>query len=562
MRFLTGLCLCTQPTDISELPKKCNKRHFVFQVDYPTRVVRVPFSKLLKSKVCFQQLCTLKGRRMDKLSEDTSIDDKNVPSTKYVTQWLLAVLANETSDIVSSDFPVISKKYRDDVIWNNSEDLPFRRSGLWIVVKAMLQLNLTIEYGSQCGEFVYKLLMIKYMAEIVKFYADEQYDSLDADLVIQMLAKIARRIDKLAEYIKNGESPTYPSNVERKSTVVELFYKVKADAVFTIELVREKLQNEFIKWQQEDIQNNVLDELEDIKFSNHTKHLVPKLSDYIAKRLSKESEVVNVNQDVKPNALKLYRHCLEKNELPDIQAIKSMTGEVNTNLLLSDIEIWIIRKLDVSRAGNESEAIRALAIAYQEKASQFYNDDPIGASRMMLVILKIIFILDVLAVRKYPLLKEHGSCINPSIIDNLVLPQQSDMKVAFELQQYFQSRNQNAKFKGLIEHDEINETSFSARYPKFDLEMIAKRKEIIRMIETKISEKKAEWLSVRQKAAKLRRQFAATACEYRRDEHGKRVHTQGCSHCKLNNSISRLKVRNIFCVISSAFDKAFNFRRP
>lgn len=120
----------------------------------------------------------------------------------YLSKWLMTALSDRSSVMTETqDFPSITKKVRDEV--NDS----FRRSGHWMTIKVLIQLNLTIEYGTSLGHFVYKLFILKILTLVCNLH--NEYPLLDIDLMNQMMAKLARRIEKIMTF---GEPMKKTSN--------------------------------------------------------------------------------------------------------------------------------------------------------------------------------------------------------------------------------------------------------------------------------------------------------------------------------------------------------------
>lgn len=58
--------------------------------------------------------------------------------------------------------------------------------------------------------------------------------------------------------------------------------------------------------------------------------------------------------------------------------------------------------------------------AYIRITKEYYRNDPVGGSRMLLTCLKMVQLLDVLAVSRHQLLREHGSGIPDSKLNDLL----------------------------------------------------------------------------------------------------------------------------------------------
>lgn len=112
------------------------------------------------------------------------------------------------------------------------------------------------------------------------------------------------------------------------------------------------------------------------------------------------------------------------------------------------------------------EKINDFSLTYSKYAEKNYKNDSLFTSRMLLVRLKIISLLDKHAVEKIPLLKGHRTGINPELFDSLLLPHRIDMEIAHKIKQYFQLRNANAIHPGLIEEKTLSENSFAVTFAK------------------------------------------------------------------------------------------------
>lgn len=115
---------------------------------YPEQCVKIPNSDLLSSSALSRQLITLTNEVIpDTLTTSRKAGSeipeiREVSETTFVSEWLVALLSNETSkDAIEAEFPTICKKVRDQVSWKSSQT-PWRRSGLWTVAKVILHLTL------------------------------------------------------------------------------------------------------------------------------------------------------------------------------------------------------------------------------------------------------------------------------------------------------------------------------------------------------------------------------------------------------------------------------------
>lgn len=295
------------------------------------------------------------------------VEVRNVPHPMYVSQWLVATASSRSSQ-VNKQFPVISKKMRDEV-GMGQEYLPFRRSGFYTAMKVFLQLGLTIEMGEVRGKFVYKLVMLKLMSGFCNKHP------IDSDIVMQMLAKIARRIDKMRFFSECAD--------ELGNELITLKDMIIDDAVETIRVARKKLNANF-----DAMQTNVsLREMQRLPFEQGVNHQIPKLLAYIEKRNEKSA---SESVDNSPNAKHIPRHAWENMAFPDVNQLSQVSGEIDVLQLLADFEHWTLVALEENYRKYTASSIRTLATMYMTKAQSFYQNDCFGYSKMVLVMLKII----------------------------------------------------------------------------------------------------------------------------------------------------------------------------
>lgn len=351
------------------------------QVDYPTRSIKVKLSTILKSEEFAKQIifldCTSRNRAMSKAKKvGHEFDEvRNVPHPMYVSQWLMAVASNRSTE-VNTECHLISKKMRDEVI-KGEHKLPFRRSGFYITMKVFLQLGLTIELGDERGKFLYKLVMLSFMLPL--YHAK----TIDDDIAIQMMAKIARRTDKTESYAASAD---YLEN-----DIISLKNDIIVSGRETIRSIRERLNRKFEAIQVYEMKKSDIKALPKLQFEQDKTHQIPRTLKYTKLRKSDTvSEAVPDSTKVR----KILRH--HDKTLPDIDKIHGLSygaSEIDVLLFLADIEHWILDVLDESISELDAHYLRRLATTYMSKAQTFYKNDCFGYSRMVLTMLKIIQVI-------------------------------------------------------------------------------------------------------------------------------------------------------------------------
>lgn len=492
------------------------------QFNYPTQSLKVKMSSLLRSKDFAAQICYCNSMKFES-------DEPNPTPNPYVSKWLVTALADRSSLMTNNDeFPSITKKVRDEVLGT------FRRSGCWMALKVFLQLNLTIEYGEKIGRFVYKVILLEFHTNLCNSFGNKGYEVLDIDLIGQMLSKTARRIEKLME-----DADTVKSS-ETFDAFIPLYVSVICNAKTAISKLRTKLDHQIEILELSDTRKAQLAPLKQLNFDADVYQKVPNLEKYL------EMRKVKCEQDGYDGSVhyKRYsRHQLNKKQQPEKNLFPKLANEIEINLFMTDYEYWFLHELTLDDGSKwDPTELREHYFCYTSKAESFYKNDPLGSSKMFLLRLKFVAILDKIATHHHPLLKRHRVGIKPSIFDGLLLPVNIDMAIAFELQTYFNQRNETATAPALIEEEHVTTESFAVQYAAANADMQDVRQRIQQMAEGKIEEKRAEWLTERRRVQEMRERANKMSCEYGLDYYGYRIHERWCSLCALNDQIGHVKI--------------------
>lgn len=179
-------------------------------------------------------------------------------------------------------------------------------------------------------------------------------------------------------------------------------------------------------------------------------------------------------------------------------------------------------------------------IEYRAYAIKKYKENPVMISRMILLHLKLIAVLDRRATLEYPLFKDHRCSINSNIIAELLLPQRADMETALRIEQYIRMRNANAHSPGLIEEKHISEQSFSVQFAQSDPNMQKVRLDILKLDEINIKGKKKEWSEGREQVQHLREKAKLLRCSFDTNFYGDQHHDRRCQRCYLNRKADKV----------------------
>lgn len=305
--------------------------------------------------------------------EAQNLIDADVPCSKDVTQWLIGAASNSESH-VDKGFPIVSKKMRDE------PGPGFRRSGFWITMKAFLQLGLTITMGKVEGRYMYKMIMLRFMSAMCGYLSEYTVVNLKIDTAAEMMAKTARRIDKLVN-LSAGTS----------ESAVELSADVKADAIENISKIRQILETHHQQMQSYEAGKCQLSTQRRMRFDADVVHkLSPEFLEYL-------EQMRNANYQMQMGNAKAARNSGDHEASfvpavqPDIDEFTRPNNDRDMLELLNYVENWALDHLN--RNDNptpKAKYLRELFANYLGKAQNFYRNDPLGYSKMVLTSLKII----------------------------------------------------------------------------------------------------------------------------------------------------------------------------
>lgn len=346
------------------------------------RSLNVKWSTMLKSKEFAEQIQTLNDTTMERaMAKSTKVgrefsEQRNVPHPMYVSQWLTAVASNR-STVVNQQFPMITKKMRDEIIKGKTA-VPFRRSGFYTTMKVLLQLGLTIELGEERGKFVYKLVMLSFMLPAYN-------EKIDVEIAVQMMAKIARRMDKIQMYANTIQHQLDNGLVGLKNSVILTAQNVLQKAHSSLEEKFREIQ------ENEKKTSHTLKAMPKMAFDEDIIHAFPNTIQYIRARIA-ERKTREVYAD--RNVGKQVRHRWGDRSLPDVRKLSSCSysyQKAEMQFYLSDVENWVLYELDNVEVDHDlSKYLQELASGYMSTAVSCYRSDGVAYSQMVLTMLKII----------------------------------------------------------------------------------------------------------------------------------------------------------------------------
>lgn len=368
---------------------------------------------------------------------------------------------------------------------------------MWMSVKATLQIVLCNLFESS-GLGLYKTVITRALEKICLQSLNFEFPD---DLMLQIIQKLSIRLYKL-EKIGNNDFI--------KRTIIRCSE--------TIQLVKSKLNSNLeslIKAKSFSTKLN----LNNFNESDHIYDLRDLIDN--VKQLSS----FKINNDIKSKELLTINRNLLDSDYPDLLLIKEST------ISLNDVEKWVLYSKKFNDFKNSSKLFQLLE-KYLNCASDFYQSDELGYSRMILVGVKIICSIDVIATNEHTLLKDHKIGFNSELIEYLILPNNNEMKIAKILKDYIDKRNANS-FESLLDQS-FNMNTFTVRYASQSNDCREIKHKILIEAEEKKQKKLNELREERQRYFSLITEANRRSCDCER--------WRKCYKCNLTTQADNLTV--------------------
>ena len=483
-------------------------------------------------------------------------ETRDITMSHYVTDWWINHFQRINPASRNARSIPFRKKHRDQIRWKDA-DLPFRRSGLWMVIKTVLQTILADQLG-QSARLVYKLLITSFLTDFLharQLAAD--CTILNVDLLMHCLKKITRRLNKIRLQWNNIEQNEVARWTEHAFNDIELKLRAllpNCPWQTPIEQDKDKRQRSL------KIPSNIAD----ITFYAHS---CPKLAAYFSESNSSQASQSWASQ-TQHNALTFDQ---SKEELPAPRTLTSATTE-NTGIVLTIVEHWLEKNLDPWMEGvsmttdgaRRFQDLLELFVAYQRKALEHYYSshfasDSFGYTRFVLASLTILRSLHrkLCAEPRFQRLASHSIDIPHlfQLVEFLSLPTREEMLRARELIDYFRDFHEKPLLDILSNIESSN--AFGVHFASLSTEMRNTLQQIRDEAERDKQAKTIEVRHAKQRYDQIMARANALSCdcvyEYKYSRRGVRHRycSKKCERCRLLDEAKGIIVEIYECPIPS-----------
>ncbi|CAM4959090.1 unnamed protein product [Rotaria socialis] len=470
---------------------------------------------------------------------------REVPESHYVCQWWIQHFNGIDIETESNQSTQFTKKHRDQVRWNQAL-LPFRRSGLWMIIKTVFH-TILVKHLGQFGTIVYKLLITQFLTHIIC----TRHFSISTDFLVHCIRKIVRRLNKIDDLLLPMDSNDMNQWIQHTKQEIQMnIDKILSKLNWQKSNKKSEKKSQISSW------NNI--KLNDFEICQHSCVQFKAYLNHVNSNQVSGSFSDVKNHDVFTNV----------NQEDYIPSYDILVNEMNYTFVtaLTHIDIWVLSRLEqwINRPSllvsgkNRFELLLRFFEEYQSEALRYYwpdngPTDPMNYSRFILTSLTIIRCMHkkLCQDKRFERLKLHSIHI-PNLLhlfEYLILPNREDMIMARDLYLFFTEFN-NKPYPDLLDNIE-SEEAFGVYFADHSSEMNNNIQRIQIQAEQDKQNKIIEVNNAKQRYMQLMTIVDNSFCESTTNHHNKK-----CKRCKTQKQAKKIQVKIYECPMPLARESA------
>ncbi|EWC47773.1 hypothetical protein DRE_02973 [Drechslerella stenobrocha 248] len=443
-------------------------------------------------------------------------ETRDTADPRYIIELLTGIMRGIGKEVETVN--IITKNLRDEVNWKSALS-PWRRSGLWLVVRVGLQTTL--------GRDEYKFFMLRVIGAVLAQAIHSDIDSYSISCIRQ---KLARRAFKLGEANIPQELLAQTLRIAQEGHSM-LSYRWSQTIAGSERLVQfdQKLTTPA----------SVLD---------NTYLKLRDASAWIENRITAYNSLIGRASSVQ-DPQELARH-VDSSSFPQLRG----GTEIESAISLIDFELWVQQHLEAWCSGSIRhshgrlwviEELAANIKQYHKEASKAYTTHSLlDASKMALTILEMWIELDKLVCEEEPLLSDYSPEIPINILDPILLVQRGDMDRVVKVEDYLRQRHTTSRVSSRpsMFDEKVSAKSFAVNYYNQSSALKNLRSRIVRQAESDKERKKQELLRQNQEYKELMADSQLLSCDYGINQKGQSYHCKWCDKCACKREAGRLTI--------------------
>ena len=503
---------------------------------FPVATYRLNNRSQLSSTTNCELLVDFMTNTVEHLTSNQNDRQRNgladISQSHYVCQWWIQQFQGIKIENNFNSVSEFKKKHRDQIRCNGNSSVPFRRSGLWMTIKVVLQTILTKQLG-ECGTVIYKLIITHFLTCII-----ESTVPISVDVLSHAIKKIVRRLNKL-------ESKLLSSNLSNSIGWIEY---IQRDIQSKVDQLLQKCNWQTSLKPNADINQKLFVRKSDLNPSQICYHSCDDFKAYLngSNSNKRSADAPNIDNSHQP---------LDMNQPDCIPSYQVLTINMNysTSVALIRMEIWTelhlkqwINNPSLSM-DNQFEILQRFFEEYQDAALKHYYTakgptDPIGYSRFILTSLRIISLMHkrLCSDSRFERLKKHKIDIPnvDALFEHLVLPSRETMIRARVLYNYF-CEFKNKPYPDLLKNIESVD-AFGVQFTNQSVTMINSLQQIRAQAESDKQQKTREVINAKAEHNRLINSVSRHGCSCEYTRYGSRI---TCRKCQIEKQASEMKLR-------------------
>ena len=433
--------------------------------------------------------------------------------------------------------PLLRKRVRDEVCWQNGGEKPWRRSPLWLILRVSIQRQLYELLGVEAGRVKYKFLICHLLAAVM----EQMLSRSNPEIIHFLKAKLNRRLAKLEtdkEHAPNSVRKIYESMFR---TLGPRFSAVNKGATQWIE----QAWSTFKRKNQRPVPM-----LPYRAYAGDLRLSLPNSGLYLKRALSEPL-------GIPPGYMPMFEMRLPAQYVNSNLSSKSSTVFASRYIKLAGKEMDIAldneRMLTHNALPDPEEGCLDLAADiddYLKLTASAYDSNPEQKSMMLLTVMESWVILDRMTIEVYPLLRDFLPGFPEDILDVVQLLHLSDMSRVHRIQLHLRKRHGMCGESRRTIFDDPGKGCFAERYFG-ESENASNLGQLLTQIEEAAQEARAskeeEWRRLGLEYEHLNQKIAASACLYTTNDanpFGPTFHDdKHCSKCYLQRQAKRMKIQ-------------------
>lgn len=503
------------------------------QWDFPGAAVAIPLktfddSDFQSSLATFLEQASLESTKafaaVAYKAQTDSHEYRNTASPTMISSLLMAIL-EENGKRIST--PLLRKRVRDDVCWNNAAR-PWRRLPYWLVLRVSIARYLSLRLGPEHGRFEYKV----FLCIVFTSLTGTLQGSLSVEQQEFFKAKLCRRLVKL-----EGDKDN-----------------------LTNHLVRQQVETRFSTWAPrieevaKDIAHHVRSEWE--AFKNTVAKEIQPLHRFAP---SNDMSLPLRNSGDKLRQIKARSNAMMKQHPqrcvpPQNLDLSSLANEHLAKFSRPFFELANEEDLLVKRPGTSIQDVSQQIRRYVNKALPMYHDNVEQMSILILNAMELWVRLDKLACAEFPLLRHYHPVFASESLDVLRLPGFQDMIRLHRIQEYLHDRIVATDGSRANVFDDPSSACFAARY--YDEGPDGRAMHVLHQLiaETDLQRKQSkqeEWERKSTLFKQLAQQVAGSACILMVDDNDPQAtpfhDEEVCPRCLAEGRMARMRIQIYEC---------------